>query len=60
MSHVHVIPVDPTQTAIEAWDELCLFGERVTDNGWGEYWAVIEGCDGEVCHRIKEGLHADD
>lgn len=52
--HVHRIPVDPSQTAIEAWDELCIFGQRITVTG-PERWANVTGCDGEQCHNIGVG-----
>lgn len=50
MHHVHSIPVDVSLTADEAWEELCLFGRRVTDTGH-ETWAVMR-CDGEECVNI--------
>ena len=56
--HVHVYPVDPTLTADEAWDEICIFGRRVTDTG-GEQWAVIK-CDGDECRLIEEAVGSDD
>jgi hypothetical protein len=31
--HVHTYPVDPSQTADEAWGEICNFGQRVTYTG---------------------------
>jgi hypothetical protein len=42
---LHVIAVDATQTPDEAWEELRVFGERVTDSGLGEYWAVIDAVE---------------
>jgi hypothetical protein len=51
MAHTHVIPVDATLTAQEAWKEMCIFGRRVTDTGLQE-WAVVD-CDGEECANIE-------
>lgn len=48
--HVHVYPVDPSLTADEAWDELCLWGFRYTDTGEPS-WAVMH-CDGHECSEI--------
>jgi len=50
MIHTHTIPVDPSQTAAEAWRELCIFTKRVTWTG-SPTWAVID-CDGEECINI--------
>jgi hypothetical protein len=50
--HVHVFPVDPSQTADEAWHELCIMGVRATYTGPAG-WATIS-CDGEECWRIPE------
>lgn len=52
MTHVHVIPVDLSLTAEEAWREVCIFGRRVTYTG-AEMWATM-GCDGEECRLIEE------
>lgn len=49
-NHLHVIPVDPTMTPIEAWDELCLMGVRATNTGEPS-WATIR-CDGSECDGI--------
>lgn len=49
--HVHVIPVDHSLTPDEAWQELCIFRQRVTNSGQGETWATIQ-CDGEECALI--------
>lgn len=52
MGHTHVIPVDPSMTAIEAWKELCIFGRRLTYTG-PERWAVIS-CNGYECSGIED------
>jgi hypothetical protein len=52
--HLHTIPVDPSQTADEAWRELCIFGQRVTyTDGPGRpvTWANV-ACDGEECRLL--------
>lgn len=49
--HVHVIPVDPSLTAEDAWKEICIFGRRITYTGT-ESWADIV-CDGEECTSIE-------
>lgn len=48
--HIHLIPVDRSMTAEEAWRELCIFGQRVTYTvpEGTEAWASI-ACEGE-CH----------
>jgi hypothetical protein len=38
---VEVIPVDPSLTPLEAWNEIRLMGVRTTYTGT-ESWAVIE------------------
>ncbi len=50
MGHIHTIPVDPSQTLIEAWRELCIFSRRITCTG-PSTWAVVN-CDGEECVNI--------
>lgn len=52
MSHLHVIPVDPSMTVEEAWHELCLMGVRATDTG-PEKWASLR-CDGTECEGIAD------
>ncbi len=47
---VHVIPVDPSLTADEAWHEIRLFGKRITFTG-PETW-VAATCDGD-CGGIE-------
>lgn len=51
MTHLHTIPVDASLTADEAWRELCIFGQRVTDSG-AQTWATVR-CDGEECRLIE-------
>jgi hypothetical protein len=41
MRRVEVIPVDPSLTPLEAWNEIRLMGRRTTYTGI-ETWAVIE------------------
>ncbi len=52
MTHMHVIPVDPSLDAVEAWREMCIFGRRVTFTGEPS-WANVQ-CDGEECRLIEE------
>jgi hypothetical protein len=52
MEHIHVIPVDDSLTAEEAWKEICIMGFRSTHTG-SERWAVIS-CDGQECRSIQE------
>jgi hypothetical protein len=49
--HVHTYPVDPSQTADEAWGEICNFGQRVTYTGEPRWANVV--CDGEECRNIQ-------
>lgn len=51
MTHVHVIPVDRSLSADDAWKELCIFGRRVTWTG-AETWATVH-CDGEECANLE-------
>lgn len=50
MRHQHVIPVDPSLTVDDAWNELCIFGRRITHTGTAQ-WANVD-CDGELCSGI--------
>lgn len=52
MSHLHVIPVDPSLTTQQAWEELRLMHKRITYTGQ-ETWTAIE-CDGHECSEIEE------
>lgn len=53
--HVHTIPVDASLTALEAWTELAIFGQRITFTGGVDTWADVTGCDGEQCRNIGAG-----
>jgi len=48
-----VIPVDPSLTPGEAWEELLLMHVRATFTG-DERWAVVK-CDG-ACEHIARQL----
>lgn len=50
-AHVHTIQVDPSLTGLEAFTELCIFGQRVTFTGEATT-STVNGCDGEQCRLI--------